>query len=391
MSTRSEPPVRRVTVVSHAVIINGLDNFGPAHNVVDFLVASGTEVDFVLHPLGSSGSGIQRAFRQGRLVANQVDRYTQAARVRETLRNARLGASDESDVLVLVDPLNFATAGFVHQLRRRRRGLVVYYTADYADRRFESSLLNRVYHGLDGAAVRAADVVWNVSRRIRDKRREQGVPDADNFHISNAPAFDRSSIVPFETRPADSLVMVGSLDRILEHRMLVDCLELLRRRRPQLRASIIGTGNGEGQFRAELRRRGLTENVNLTGFIPRPEALSIVRSSRVGLAFYSGNASWTEYCDSVKVREYLSLGLPVVTTGNHPLAAEVASSGAGVIVKNGAHAADAIDSLFDRDGKRVSESAMEMGRAYDRDTVLTAAMTDLSRRLAERGTRQARR
>jgi glycosyltransferase involved in cell wall biosynthesis len=368
-----------VLVVTHAVMVDGRDNFGPAHNVVDFMVGAGLDVDFVLHPLDGSSAGVRRSFRRGELVEERRFRYGPAGRLREVLANVRLGARHRATVLVLLDPLNVATVAIPTPARRRR--IVVYYTADYADRRFANALLNRMYHGLDRIALRQADVVWNVSQRITEKRRSQGVPDGDNVHVPNAPAFDAGAILPFEAREPESVVTVGGLDRVLDERLLLDALERLRDRRPSFRATVIGTGAGEARVRAGVEMRGLEENVVLTGYLPRPEALAIVRRSRVGLAFYSGRAPWTAYCDSVKVREYLSLGVPVVTTPNHGVAPEVAARGAGVLVDDASSGAAAMDALLGPDGSTTAERAAEMGRRYDRNTVLRAALEDVSLRL----------
>jgi glycosyltransferase involved in cell wall biosynthesis len=369
-----------VVVVSHGVMIDGQDNFGPAHNVVDFMVGAGIDVDFNVHPLEGSGSGVRRSFRDGALVEQSRIRYGPLGRVREALYNVDVGARHRATALLLIDPLSCATVALPRRLLRRR-GVIVYYTADYADRRFANRFLNWVYHGMDRLALRQADVVWNVSQRITEKRRTQGVDDKNNVHVPNSPAFDPGAILPLEARDPESVVMVGALDRVLDERLLLDSLERLQENRPRFRATIIGTGKEESRFRLGIRQRGLDGNVVLTGYLPRPEALSIVRRSRVGLALYSGRAAWTAYCDSVKVREYLSLGVPVVTTPNHGIASEVAACGAGVLVDSAADGAAAIDTLLGPSGSTTAERAAEMARIYDRDTILHAALDDVTRRL----------
>jgi glycosyltransferase involved in cell wall biosynthesis len=381
VATDASRVLGRATVVSHAVMVGGRDNFGPAHNVVEYLVAEGIEVEFVLHPLGSSGSGVVRHFRAGKLVSEETIGYSGLGRLREILYNARLGIHDRAEVLVIVDPINFATVGWAGKLCRRH-GLIVYYTADYADRRFANPLANRVYHGLDRIALRAADVVWCVSQRIADKRREQGVSELDTFVVSNAPSFDEGSIIPFEARDPEAVVMVGSIDAILDMKLLLDTLSALRSRRPGIRVAIVGTGSDTAQLKSEIEHRRLEANVQLTGYLPRTRALDIVGRSRVGLCFYSGRASWNVYGDSVKVREYLSLGVPVVSTHNHPLAAEVEARRAGLLVETGEQAAAAVEALLGSTGIEAAARAAEMGRAYDRDTILRRVLADLSTRLS---------
>ena len=365
----------KVTLVTHAVMVDGRDNFGSAHNVAEFLAANCEALDFVLHPLLPGTDGLVRRFEHGQLVRESRLRHRAPFRLGEAFSGIRRALFDSADVTIIVDPVNFATHGLL-----RRRGIVVYYTVDYADRRFENAWLNRLYHLLDRAAVRSADVVWSVSPGIAEVRRDQGLRDEDHFLVPNAPAFDPEAVVPFDRRP-EQIVFVGAIDDILDRRLLLDGLMRLHELRPDARATIVGPG-ADDSFRRELESRGLNPIVQLTGHLPRAEALAIVRESRVGIAFYSGAAAWNAYGDSVKVREYLSLGVPVVTTGNHSIAAELESRGAGIVVTDGLSAGEALARLLGPDGNVAAERAAELGRDNDRDTRLATILEDLSGRVA---------
>jgi glycosyltransferase involved in cell wall biosynthesis len=363
----------KVTVVTHAVMVDGHDNFGPAHNVTEFFASRCQAVDLVLHPLAGRMSGVIRRYRNGSLADERPLR--DRTRIGEAAHGFGLALHDPADVLIVIDPVNFATTGLL-----RRRGVVVYYTVDYADRRFANPWLNRTYHALDAIAVRFADVIWSVSQRVVELRRTQGVEDGAHFLVPNAPAFDPSKIVPFEQRP-ERVVFVGSLDGILDQTLLLDTLARLRALRPGVTATIVGTGPDEPRLRAELVRRGLDPFVELAGYRPHHEALELVRNSRAGIALYNSSAAWHEYRDSVKVREYLSLGVPVVTSGNYSLANEVAARGAGFIAAECRETAEALNRMLGADGPEFAKRAAQLGLVYDRDTLLSEMLVDLSRRV----------
>jgi glycosyltransferase involved in cell wall biosynthesis len=368
-----------ILLVSHAAIYGDRDMFGPAHNVVEHLAACGYDVDFVLHPIQGDAAGFVRSFHRGALV--HEERVPYRGRMREVLSNIRRLRASDADVIVLVDPLNYASAlvpSFRSQPGPRVR---VYFTADYADRRFAARLKNTVYHQLDRLALRRADLVWSVSDRIAARRLEQGVDDADSFVIPNAPPFDPAAVIPWNERAPDSVVCMGMFDPILDWDLFVDAMALLSPERPGLRVRLVGDGPDKASLLQRLREEGLEQHVELCGLLPHEEALEVVSRSRMGLALYSGRASWNEYGDSLKVREYMSRGVPVVTTPWHPLADELRRRGAGHVVQSAEATAAAIAAVLDDVGGDASQKALQMAADADRTTVLNEAIRGCERRL----------
>ena len=368
---------RRILVIAHAVMIGDDDTFGPAHNVVEHLVENGYDVEFVLHPLArGQGSTRVKRFTDGRLVDVRQASWRRLTRVREGLHSARRIAGGAFDALIVVDPLNYASAFVARRFSRTAR-ITVYMTADYADRRFANPIVNAVYHALDRTAIRDAGAVWNVSRRITELRDAQGVVPARNFFVPNAPRFDASRVLPIEDRQTDSLVCAGTIDDYLDIDMLVGALAIVKASRPHVRVTWIGDGPRSESLRARALADGVLENLHLVGYLPHDTALEIMGRSRIGLALYSGSAVWNEYGDSLKTREYLALGLPIVTTRTHALVDELERRGAGIVVDSAEHAADAIERLLGRDGPEAHRACIELASENSRDVVLTSALTAL--------------
>jgi glycosyltransferase involved in cell wall biosynthesis len=123
------------------------------------------------------------------------------------------------------------------------------------------------------------------------------------------------------------------VDPTLDWHLLADAIGLVTRDRPDLHVRLVGAGEDRPALVERLRARGVEGNVEFCGLMTHEETLGVISTSRVGLAFYSANASWNEYRDSLKVREYVSRGLPVVSTRHHPLADELRDRGAGQVVE----------------------------------------------------------
>jgi len=108
--------------------------------------------------------------------------------------------------------------------------------------------------------------------------------------------------------PHDSIVLV-SLGRVAHEKsvaVLVDAFARAARRRPKLRLLLVGGGPAEGAVRARAAQAGLADRVQVTGRLPRDEALALVKASDVFIF-----ASQTE-TQGLVLAEALAAGLPVV-------------------------------------------------------------------------------
>jgi glycosyltransferase involved in cell wall biosynthesis len=368
-------------VLSHAVLHDGRDVFGPAHNVVEYLAGAGHPTDLVLHSLSGSGEAVHRSFRTGEPVDER--RFHVRGRFGELRENVRVLRRIKPSVVVGVDPLNYAAVW----LATLGRGgpLAIYYTADYTTRRFANPALNAAYYRLDSLALHSADVKWSVSRAIFERRAAQGVPERDSVVIPNAPPFDAEAIIPRAARDADSLVCVGMLDPLLDWDLLFAGLALALERRPSLTLHLVGDGPDAQILRESVQSAGLGDAVRFHGFLPHREAIELVSRCQIGFALYSGRASWNVFGDSLKVREYFSRGLPVVSTATHPLASELEAKGAGAVVESPTEVAAAIDRLLEPGpGARAVDAALEFAREADRTHVMEIALENVRAHLARR-------
>ena len=100
---------------------------------------------------------------------------------------------------------------------------------------------------------------------------------------------------------------------------LVRCLAAVLRERPEARLLLVGAGNkpdDEERIRSEARKLNVLDRVEITGFLPRKEALSLISEAAVCVSpFYP--TPILNSTSPTKLVEYMALGRPVVAN-DHP-------------------------------------------------------------------------
>lgn len=153
---------------------------------------------------------------------------------------------------------------------------------------------------------------------------------------------------------------LGTLVRQRRLEILVDMLDELRRRGVQARLLLIGDGAAPEDRQAIERRASeleLSSALEITGFLPRPEALRLVQTADVCVSPFRP-APALEVASPTKLVEYLALGLPVVANSHPDQTAVLHASRAGVCVPWAArHFARAVHWLSRRGDAELAEMA----------------------------------
>jgi glycosyltransferase involved in cell wall biosynthesis len=159
---------------------------------------------------------------------------------------------------------------------------------------------------------------------------------------------------------------LGTLVRQRRLEILVDTLDELRRRGVAARLLLIGDGAvPEDRLRIEQRARelGLDAQVEITGFLPRREALRLVLTADICVSPFRPSPA-LEVASPTKLIEYLALGLPVVANAHPDQTRVLRESRAGVRVPWGArHFARAIHWLAGRSAAELADMG-QRGQAW---------------------------
>ena len=121
------------------------------------------------------------------------------------------------------------------------------------------------------------------------------------------------------TRRAATIGYLGTLAGERRIDFLVRCLAVVLSERPEARLLLVGAGNkpsDEEQIRSEARRLGVLDRLEITGFLPRKEALRLISEAAVCVSpFYP--TPILNSTSPTKLIEYMALGRPVVAN-DHP-------------------------------------------------------------------------
>jgi glycosyltransferase involved in cell wall biosynthesis len=181
----------------------------------------------------------------------------------------------------------------------------------------------RLRAGLERWIVSGADRSVFATERMRDRYASRYPTLADRFAVIPN-GYDLADLAPARVAAAAEasvddglfhLVYAGSLYGADELALLLDGVEALRRRRPELgnrlRVELIGWLNADNQDLAARRLPGLEPLVRHLDFMPRSEALARVARADAGLLLMA-DAPGRDQVVGSKLYEYIGLDKPVL-------------------------------------------------------------------------------
>jgi len=200
--------------------------------------------------------------------------------------------------------------------------------------------------------VPRSDHIFVQSQRMAEDFKALGADERSLTPIVTG--IDLDGVVPPDSPAAHpisrplTLVYIGTLVRQRRLEMLVDMLAELRRRGTIAKLLFVGDGEHPEDRDAILQRArslDLADQVEITGLLPRREALRLAASADIGVSPFHPSPI-LDVASPTKLIEYLALGLPAVANSHPDQSLVLRESRAGVCVPWGArHFARAVQWL----------------------------------------------
>lgn len=242
------------------------------------------------------------------------------------------------DVYIGVDNLN-AFHGLVLKFFGRVKK-VVYYTIDYFPTRFENILLNKIYHALDKVCVRLADETWNVSGVMAEAREKNNNMDRHIYNRQHTVPigiwYDQAPRKPLHKIDTHKLIFVGHLLAHMGVDLAVEALPSIRKHIPGITLSIIGGGIEEAHLKQLVKKLGVSDAVRFYGWVrDRKRLEQIMSDGAVGLATFNTLIldEKVKNADPGKIKDYMLLGMPVITTNAISTAKEIQKRKCGIVIQ----------------------------------------------------------
>ena len=373
-----------IAIFTHTQYKDGVPIYGPPDNVRDYLrnYYKG-DVLYLQHSLYKGDGSIFNLYKNG--TTKIICRYDFHKNSPNVLRyvidlffSIKLFLkSGKIPVIIAVDPLNFLYAFFLKKIGRVKK--IVFYTLDYGYKRFDNSVLNRVYHSLDRFAARRSDESWSSCKGIVDVRRKQGVEESRNIYIPNSPIFHGVTVKSMDEINRFSLVCVFSNYLQVDFKIIFDAMDVLLREFPDVRLKLIGRGDFRNKIEGLAGNKNILNNIEFLDVHSHTEALNEVSRCAIGLECNTQTLAWNEFREPIKIREYIAFGLPIISKPGHGLVDEIANEGIGFIIHNKDEFVQAARTFFsDADYySRTREKVLELGKGYDKKRILDEVMGGL--------------
>jgi glycosyltransferase involved in cell wall biosynthesis len=173
-----------------------------------------------------------------------------------------------------------------------------------------------------------------------------GVPADQVSVVSNTPSLARveefaalqhtrsdRSVEADAVRPF-RLVYLGLMEEARGVTTVIEALSRVRKAGVAATLELIGDGRALPDFKELARTLGMDEEVvRFRGFVPYQDALADVAGADAGLIPHFANESWQTTIPN-KLFDYMSLGLPVLSSDVRPVARVLAETGAGVTFRD---------------------------------------------------------
>lgn len=277
------------------------------------------------------------------------------------------------DLFIGVDPLN-ALWGVVLK-KFKKINAVVFYTADYAKRRFPNPVLNFIYHCIDRFSVNNSDQIWNISSRITELRKHQMKTKKLNILVPNSPSFLKENTSKAHSNFYEiALVTASTVSTDIP--LILDSIAELKASFPMIKLNIIGI-ESTMQFKRIIQNKKIQNNVNFTGQLEHEKVIENICKATIGVAIYTNKWGWNYYADSMKVREYSACGLPVIMTDVSSTAKDINDFQAGIVIENEKGAiVEAVSRLY-ADKKlytKMRSNAILLAKKYNINAILNTVL-----------------
>jgi glycosyltransferase involved in cell wall biosynthesis len=305
----------RIVVAAHTSRIAG-----PVQALTGWLQARRARFTLLSLPFSYSGlpCATEQRFEAGRMTASIEGHASRGwdpwLWVKDLLFVVRRGlAGPKADLFIGVDCLNALAGLLLRACGKAER--VAFYVIDYTPRRFANPLLNWAYQAVDRVAATRSDVVWNLSERMRDVRRAQGVPEGRNTLVPVGVELAKVAHPPRGRVRRHSLLYMGALHDGKGIQLAIEAFPRILKKVPQASLHIIGYGPFEAQVKALAAASPAAQRIHVPGGMGHDQLFREVPRFGVALAPYLDDpGSYTWWCDPTKPKEYLACGLPLIIT-----------------------------------------------------------------------------
>lgn len=241
-----------------------------------------------------------------------------------------------TDIFIGLNPLNTLVGLVLRKIGRVKK--VVYYSIDYFPQRFSSNLINKLYHFVDKISVKFADETWNVSPNMvlsRQNYHKDLSLRKKQFTVPIVAWVKSIKRVKLNKIDKNRLVFIGFLDKSSGLELILQTLPKIVGKIKDVKLDVIGGGPNLDYLKQMAKDLKINSHVIFHDWvINRKRVEEIISQAAVGLVLFNPKKFGEEIknADPMKIKDYMSLGLPIISTDAILTADEIRKSESGIII-----------------------------------------------------------
>ncbi|MBN1263817.1 MAG: NAD-dependent epimerase/dehydratase family protein [Candidatus Pacebacteria bacterium] len=274
--------------------------------------------------------------------------------------------------------VNMIVGGLLKKMGMNFR--LIYYSPDYAEKRFNYSFLNYLYHRIDHWCAKTADFVWNASAEMVELREKQGLAKDKNFLVRSGVRLISQPPRPETKRRQQRMILVidGFLSKELLVKLAIKSLAVLKKKFPKISLKIVIGSIKKEKLLAYIRRYRVETLVELLGGSSHQKIFGSYLNYGIGLGLFRvSSEDPAVYRDPGEIKEFLSAGLPVICSRGFLISQEIEKEKAGLVVNNQTNqVVEAIDKLItdSRLYNQLSRQAVRYARRFSWERIYNQAL-----------------
>lgn len=212
----------------------------------------------------------------------------------------------------------------------------IFWVWDYYPPVHESKIImlaRKIYWYFDRWATLSSDRVIFVNQRLLNLRRSIGII-LKKSNYSLIPLGTDIFNISVKKRKKVIFGFIGVVKKSMGLGTVFDNANEIVENFPGARFEVIGSGPDEEYFKQKAKSTTLPTNFH--GYLEGETFNDILKKCTIGIALYQpGPGNVSNFGDAGKVKRYLSLGIPVITTDIFEFSKEIEKNKAGIIVRYG--------------------------------------------------------
>jgi glycosyltransferase involved in cell wall biosynthesis len=193
---------------------------------------------------------------------------------------------------------------------------------------------------VERVSVRQCDHVVAVVEESRTRLMSLGVDPARISLVINTPTSarlvdsPRVSGVGVSRGPRSlTILYLGLLEWARGIETAIRAIPLVRKRLPQVKLVIVGSGRHEAHFKQVVAQLELQDSVQFLGWLDYTKAIEVIKECDIGLVPHHATESWNTTIPN-KLFDYMSMGKPVIVSNAKPTERIVREESCGLVFED---------------------------------------------------------